>query len=105
MGPGFERGLIPDGRLISKGPRAIAVETNCVECPLAKPDACSFGAGARQTVVNSHALSGTEKEVAISHIATKKDVHEACPARPVIVEALRSPFQQEPPPPYYGHKN
>lgn len=73
---------------------------NCVECPLVNPvqktisaDACLFGAGATQVVVNlSHALSRKETETAIDFIAANKDRSKNCPAETIIVEALRSPL-------------
>lgn len=88
------------GSRSERGPRGRAVSMNCVECPLVKPaqkansaDACFFGAGAAQVVVNqSHVLSRKETETAIDFIAANKDRNKNCPAETIIVEALRLPF-------------
>lgn len=88
------------GSRSERGPRGKAVSMNCVECPLVKPaqkansaDACFFGAGAAQVVVNqSHVLSRKETETAIDFIAANKDRNKNCPAETIIVEALRLPF-------------
>lgn len=102
-GPRFQRVQIPDSRAIPEGPRVIVVKTNCVECPLANPDTCAFGSGARKVVIGPGTL--LEKETTIDLIAGNKERAKDCPAETIIVEALKLPFQQEPFPPSYGHRN
>jgi len=88
------------GSRSERGPRGKAVLMNCVECPLVKPaqkansaDACFFGAGATQVVVNlSHALSRKETETVIDFIAANKDRSKNCPAETIIAETLRLPL-------------
>ena len=102
-GPRFERIQVPGVRRIPEGPRVIVTGINCVSCPLAKPDACAFGAGARQVIAGPGTL--LEKETAIDYIAGNKDRAKDCPAETIIVEALKLPFQQEPFSPSYESRN